>query len=101
MNRSEAKKLLPIITAFADGEDVQFFTASRKRWMESPNPNFTTCVDWRIKPKPVEGWATVHHTEGVGRSYVGKLYGTRSRAEDAMYLLDQPGRVVFVREVEE
>lgn len=59
MNRDRAKELLPIITAFANGEEIQC------RWSDFPDENWysTTLipaaqdgsrpVEYRIKPKPI------------------------------------------------
>ena len=53
MNRDRAKELLPIIEAFANGEDIE-------RWDILNNWNDTddiTCKgEYRIKPKPREGY---------------------------------------------
>ena len=60
MTPERAKELLPIITAFANGETVQW----RRDWGASPTewrdynvqqgPSFTSLVAWRIKPKVPE-----------------------------------------------
>ena len=57
MNRERAKELLPIIEAFANGEDIEY------RWKEVPiwtlltnQPEFNNVVEYRIKPKPRELW---------------------------------------------
>ena len=52
MTREEAKKLLPIITAFAEGKTIEVMNTSG-HWDEINIPNFD--VDpkkYRIKPKP-------------------------------------------------
>ena len=47
MTREEAKELLPIIQAFADGKTIQF----RERDIEEPS--FDGCInEYRIKPEP-------------------------------------------------
>ena len=47
MTREEAKELLPIIKAFADGKTIQF----RERDVEEPS--FDGCLnEYRIKPEP-------------------------------------------------
>lgn len=51
MNRKEAKELLPIIQAFADGKDVETKTGSG--WMSIENMSFAGKPDgYRIKPEP-------------------------------------------------
>ena len=51
MNRERAKELLPVITAFANGETVQFYNGFI--WVDDGGYlNFYECP-YRIKPKPV------------------------------------------------
>lgn len=51
MNREEAKKLMPVIQAFADGKDVETKTGSG--WMSIENMSFAGNPDsYRIKPEP-------------------------------------------------
>ena len=63
MNRDRAKELLPIIQAYADGEDVEYRLATRSgKWhafASGYEPNFYEGNQYRIKPKPVEAWAIV------------------------------------------
>lgn len=55
MTREEAKELLPIIKAFAEGKEIQYRTCPDK-WVdieENERVNFTSPPsDYRIKPKP-------------------------------------------------
>ena len=51
MTREEAKKLMPVIQAFADGKDVETKTGSG--WMSIENMSFAGKPDsYRIKPEP-------------------------------------------------
>lgn len=53
MNREQAKKLLPIIQAFAEGKTLEFRNKSFKEWTEIDNPSFDpTITNYRIKPEP-------------------------------------------------
>jgi len=65
MTREKAKELLPIITAWANGEAIQIKTGSV--WAEPHSPQFDCDPsDYRIKPKPrkpLECWVFVS-TEG-------------------------------------
>ena len=55
MTREDAKKLLPIIEAYANGEDIQIFRGGY--WEEDEVYNFSGSLDhYRIKPKPREFW---------------------------------------------
>ena len=55
MNRERARELLPIIQAFADGEDIQCCTDGIV-WSDSMYPMWRPYEEYRIKPKPREGW---------------------------------------------
>lgn len=51
MNRKEAKILMPVIQAFADGKDVETKTSSG--WISIENMSFAGNPDsYRIKPEP-------------------------------------------------
>ena len=51
MNRQEAKDLLPIIQAFAEGKTIQ--QAGRRGWFDVDSINFDLCkYRIRIKPEP-------------------------------------------------
>ena len=51
MTREEAKKLLPIIQAYAEGKTVQYFSAGGRRWVDCNDPLFSKDVKYRIKPE--------------------------------------------------
>ena len=52
MTREEAKQLLPIITAFANGEEIEFLVSDNKWSRVSSSPLFSLDPqDYRIKPK--------------------------------------------------
>ena len=56
MDREQAKQRVPIIQAFADGEDIQF--DSLDGWVDITGPEFSQPAKrYRIKPKPREFWA--------------------------------------------
>ena len=58
MTRETAKALLPIITAWANGEDIQVKSSDVWRDMD-PDRDYTFDSDkrnYRIKPKPREWW---------------------------------------------
>lgn len=51
MNRQQAKELLPIIQAFAEGKTVQYKT--EKEWIQTNVPTFNPYLwEYRIKPEP-------------------------------------------------
>lgn len=55
MNREEAKKILPILTAFVEGKNIQVFT-NTGIWMDSDDISLYNLGSWpegyRIKPEP-------------------------------------------------
>ena len=51
MKRKNVKELLPIIKAFAEGKQIQFFNGGA--WIDMEYPNFSEEPSlYRIKPKP-------------------------------------------------
>ena len=50
MTREEAKNLLPVIQAFAEGKTIQLFTNGI--WEGAENPSFEELSRYRIKPEP-------------------------------------------------
>mgnify|MGYP000152744464 CR=1 FL=1 len=50
MTREEAKELVPIIKAFAEGKTIQLFTNGI--WEGAENPSFEELSRYRIKPEP-------------------------------------------------
>lgn len=52
MTREEAKELLPIIQAFAEGKTVQFMDNNIGKWIECNKPSFYGDIKYRIKPEP-------------------------------------------------
>jgi hypothetical protein len=56
MTREHAKELLPVITAFANGEDVQTLNF-RGEWVDATDLTFHGSKDnYRIAPKPRKVW---------------------------------------------
>ena len=52
MTREEAKELLPIIQAYAEGEKIEMLDF-KGRWVKMTNPDFTLSPEnYRIKPEP-------------------------------------------------
>lgn len=77
MNRQEAKELLPVIQAFAEGKTVQFKN-SFEDWIDCDNIMFNRPPkDYRIKPEPKyrpfkdaeECWAEMQKHQPFGWLY--------------------------------
>ena len=55
MNRKEAKELMPIIQAFAEGKTIQYYDSliDIADWEDCENPDFENLTyEFRIKPEP-------------------------------------------------
>lgn len=53
MNREEAKELLTIIKAFAEGKTVQIYNSTENVWLDIKAPDFSSNPsNYRIKPEP-------------------------------------------------
>jgi len=81
MNRERAKELLPIIEAFANGEDIQTIHHIDKNpeWQDSENLDFGSLCEYRIKPKLREFWLDLTNNEFIeadkGSKYWGEEHG--------------------------
>ena len=72
MNREQAKNLLPIIEAFANGETIQF--RSVNGWIDHYSPSFDSLHHsrFRIKPKPRECFATIYKGDTISSTFKTK-----------------------------
>ena len=52
MTREEAKKLLPVIKAFAEGRKIEYYDDNDYEWIETSTPVWQVGVKYRIKPEP-------------------------------------------------
>ena len=68
MNRERAKELLPIIKAYANGEDIQIKLSDG--WTTWESYSFTGTTEYRIKPKPRE-WIVFVIESGSIHSIIG------------------------------
>lgn len=89
------KVTLPVMEAFAKGEEIQHSTPSQHvtRWADCTAPMWLPAHTYRIKPKPIEKWAVLN-----SKGYVQGIYGSRSLAEQ---IAKYDFRVVHLREVME
>lgn len=51
MTRDEAKELLPIMQAFAEGKTIEY-RESGGAWKVAQTPTWSSCLFYRIKPEP-------------------------------------------------
>ena len=54
MNRKEAKELMPIIQAFAEGKAIESrcIKGDKSLWYDDEDPSFDDDIEYRIKPEP-------------------------------------------------
>lgn len=52
MTRKEAKELLPIIQAFAEGKEIEYYDCNNDDWIKTDTPIWTSKINYRIKPEP-------------------------------------------------
>jgi hypothetical protein len=91
MTREQAKELLPIIQAFAEGKEIQS-SPDGVNWFNCSTPTFSPHSGYRIKPEPREFWARIY-PEKLLR---GALYDERSQAEQ---YCQHGHEIIKVREV--
>ena len=54
MNRKEAKELMPIIQAFAEGKAIESrcIKGDKSLWYDDEDPSFDDDIEYRLKPEP-------------------------------------------------
>ena len=52
MTREEAKELLPVIQAFAEGKEIEYYDCNDDDWIETDCPIWAKESQYRIKPEP-------------------------------------------------
>ena len=54
MNRNQAKALLPIIKAYAEGKEIESrcIKGDKSLWYDDEDPSFDNDFEYRIKPEP-------------------------------------------------
>ena len=52
MNRIQAKELLPIIQAFAEGKEIEYYDCNNDFWIKTDTPIWKSKINYRIKPEP-------------------------------------------------
>lgn len=73
MIREEAKELLPIIQAFAEGKTIEF-RLTNEDWQVANSPTWKSSLTYRIKPEPkyrpfknnTECWEEMHKHQPFG-----------------------------------
>lgn len=76
MTPERAKKLFPIVQAFAEGRVIQAKYDDDGAWIDTDSPSFYDCVEYRIKPETKTGWVNIY---ALGVAYG---YSSKKEAED-------------------
>lgn len=82
---AERHKYADVIIAWAEGKEIQCKYAGM--WMDWRNsirqpmvgPNFSTEIEWRIKPEKKTGWVNIYKTE-KGSYCLGQLHSSEGEA---------------------
>lgn len=82
-HREKMKELLPIIQAYADGAEVEWFRSRDSSWVDLKNPYFDHLTEYRIKQTP----------DSIDWSHVSTEYKWMAR--------DEGGGVFIYRETPE
>lgn len=53
MTREEAKELLPMIKAFAEGKEIEYYDCNDDDWIKTDTPIWASKINYRIKPEPM------------------------------------------------
>lgn len=82
MTPEDAARLLPVITAFSEGKEVEFYENASKRWIRTTDPTFCEDYQWRVKPKTLTvfilSWWSDNEPSDV---YRGVLFHSKSNLE--------------------
>lgn len=85
MTRENIKRLLPILTAYAEGKEIQYKTVYGD-WCDAECPTWPCRAEYRVKPDPIVRYINVfQHRSGAIATF---MYGAQESAErDASYQL--------------
>ena len=78
MKRERAKELLPVIQAFADGEEIEcrnIRQRDRQDWHSINDPGWCKSNEYRIKPEPREFWIDLTEREFIESGKGSKYWG--------------------------
>lgn len=107
MNRQQAKELLPIIKAFAEGKGIQAYNPSEKKWYDkyesidfcSESPKYRIKTESKYRPfKDVEEcWQEMqkHQPFGWTKEKGGTKYGLITDVDDGMRYSEAIKEYVF------
>lgn len=93
MNKEKAKALLPVITGWLEGKEIQYrLIQINKTWspwityttVENSDPAFDNELSqWRIKPEVKEGWINIYPPKGDRMDHIRSGYISKADADNA------------------
>lgn len=98
MKREEAKKLVPIIQAFADGKTIQL-KVDGGGWKDTAEPQFLfSAENYRIKPEP-RTFYSYRYRDSVGVNGLGRMFVTEQARNEFLSKPDTRLELFTVTEV--
>ncbi len=94
------KEKIEVMQAALDGEEIEYMLGENDGWRsyDSGEPSWDwSCVDFRIKPKPLEFWVNVYD-DGTGEHVV---FDNKKAADDNEAESSHVVKTIKVREVTE
>ena len=82
-----------LIKQWADGAEIEYLSNHTDSWETIERPTFYDDEQYRVKPQPLECWATLY-PNGI----YGGFYGTEEKASIGV---SSEGRIIHMREVTE
>jgi len=79
MTPEQAKKLLPVIQAFAEGKKVQWRPSARSLWSTVNTPSFHPDHEWRVEPEKIVKWVNIYGT--IDHPVPGNFYDSKEKAD--------------------
>ena len=84
MRREDVAALLPIIKAWGEGKEIQYFNSITKTWgnIGVDNPSFTMPDDkYRIAPEKKKGWINIYKNSTGCDATGGYIYQSKEAAD--------------------
>ncbi|HET8685502.1 MAG TPA: hypothetical protein VFM18_02420 [Methanosarcina sp.] len=84
MDREYAKKVAPIIQAFAEGKTVQWLdkmSTDTPVWRDIDDPNWNPSFEYRVKPETKTYWMNIYKNQG-GDLITGYIHPSEQIAKD-------------------
>jgi hypothetical protein len=91
MTPEQAKRLLPVIQAFAEGKKVQWRPSGRSLWSTVNTPSFHPDHEWRVEPEKIVRWLNLYGNSE--NPVAGGFYDSKFEADQ----FAEPSRIACIR----